>query len=712
MYSPSVHVFTGSAARKRAVAACACDMPSTNPLECELCLLGLDASERVTFATCRLDGPALGALLANASNAAVGKDPKGGAPPVVLWGRPGQAGGAAELRGGAVEPAAARAAAACSMQGSTAAKGGDAASRARRQGGRDGVAGAGVKAHAQASDLLGSLEPLAPASDLLGSRFPPRGAGHTGSPDDVGVSPGLAQGHGAKGDRKGLNGASGPIDDLHLSTPPAAPLSVADASVITKLSETPGWGAYAGTDKKKVVERRKAVVEKHSGMFSSLGDLFFGAGRRARNGRGGESDSGSEEEVERVTRKPERLVPPSPSSSAHLRQLLVDKELSPGHSVMGSGESEVGGVGGGPGAGPLTLMGSWMPSITTWEWSTPAATDAEYEKDESTPASPGSPSAASESTSSSSPVAALPAQQRDSSSGFAMHGLCAKMWKVRRRTIPIKPMTSDERELYEQGRLGVEHFVIEEEEEEEAQSQPVPAPPSLDKIHQAFASTLEELESPADQSSAAPPLSHAHRLSPSKVSAVFDELGAGEEAAPMPSQTLPGSAMPGSRTAPPSAAEKLDMMRIFAEAEGGGGARDQDGGEAGGLSLNGEVDVTKLSDEELFRQLQAAQQKLVGGALDSSRGLVAGNGSTKLEAISSNPPSSTPPGAPSRQVAGGVMPGSRPGQEWRADPELQAELHDAEEKLREQQRELEEARARALQEEELMRREQMRLQGR
>jgi hypothetical protein len=55
MYSPEMDVFKGSAAGKRADAACACDMPSTSPLGCELCLLGTDASERVTFASCRLD---------------------------------------------------------------------------------------------------------------------------------------------------------------------------------------------------------------------------------------------------------------------------------------------------------------------------------------------------------------------------------------------------------------------------------------------------------------------------------------------------------------------------------------------------------------------------------------------------------------------------------------------------------------------------------
>ena len=73
-----------------------------------------------------------------------------------------------------------------------------------------------------------------------------------------------------------------------------------------------------------------------------------------------------------------------------------------------------------------------------------------------------------------------------------MHGLGAKVWRLRRRTIPIKPMTADERELYEQGKLGVEQFVIEEEEEEQdgEDGEDVPAPPSADLIHQAFADTM------------------------------------------------------------------------------------------------------------------------------------------------------------------------------------------------------------------------------
>lgn len=361
---------------------------------------------------------------------------------------------------------------------------------------------------------------------------------------------------------------------------------------------------------------------------------------------------------------------------------------------------------GGKVAGPLTLMGSWMPSITTWEWTSPALGDVEHNNDGSAPPIPKAQAGKSESCDaeashySSSPAGAAPAQQPDSNSGFAMHGLGAKMWKLRRRTIPIKPMTADERDLYEQGKLGVEQFVIEEDDEEDLQSEPIPAPPSLDKIHEAFASTFQESQGLEDHGArATPPLAQAHDLAPCKVSAVFEQLGTPEEPASRPGQARPAEAllMPGSRKAPPSDAEKLDMMRIFAEAEGDGEARGcvqgvgESGGEAAGLDLT-EADVTKLSDEELFRQLQVAQQKLVRGALDSSRG---------ADAVMNG----------SGQVSSAMMAGLSPGEGWRADPELQAELQDAEDRLREQERELAEARARAQQEEEMMRREQMRLQG-
>ena len=103
----------------------------------------------------------------------------------------------------------------------------------------------------------------------------------------------------------------------------------------------------------------------------------------------------------------------------------------------------------------------------------------------------------------------------------------------------------------EQGKLGVEQFVIEEEEEEEhdnAEGEGVPMTPSIDLIHSAFADNmaLEAADIVGGQG-------HA-RISPSKVTALFDEIGKGS---------------------PSANADELD--------------------------------VSNLSDEELFRQLQLAQ---------------------------------------------------------------------------------------------------------
>ena len=56
----------------------------------------------------------------------------------------------------------------------------------------------------------------------------------------------------------------------------------------------------------------------------------------------------------------------------------------------------------------------------------------------------------------------------------------------------------------------------------------------------------------------------------------------------------PTSRDDANRTAPPSDAEKLDMMRIFAEAEGGG----VDGG-AGGGRVGGQLDAVVTTGEEV-----------------------------------------------------------------------------------------------------------------
>ena len=161
--------------------------------------------------------------------------------------------------------------------------------------------------------------------------------------------------------------------------------------------------------------------------------------------------------------------------------------------------------------------------------------------------------------------------------------------------------------------------------------------------------------------------------------------------------------MPGSLRPPPSDAEKLDMMRIFAEAEGGDGRGAGGGSQARhpqarrGLDLAEDADLTKLSDEELFRQLQAAQETLVGGVPDSRGGAGVGAESGGSGAVTL------------RLLQSGVGVGVPSGDGWREDAELRAELHEAEERLKAQERELEEARARAVQEEELVKREQLRL---
>ena len=410
---------------------------------------------------------------------------------------------------------------------------GDAGRAGRRDAGGPAGAGRGVRPHAHASELLGSIRLLAPASDLLGARVPPPAAGAGGARTSQGCYPEtLLQDHASARDAGRLSGAkAAPDDDQERRTlPPAAPLSVTDATAITKLSDTPGWGAYAGSDKKKVVERRKAVVEEHSGMFTLVGDLFFGARGNGRGLGGDEADAGSsssEEDVQDARRKGRKApVPPSPSSSAHLRQLLV--QTSPAEAATAAGDG--GGSGDTKTAGPLTMMGSWMPSITTWEWSAQAPDDAEHEEEESAPY-PSSPAGASGSDPVPSPPAAA-ARPPESTSGFALHGLGTKMWKGRRRTIPIKPMTSDERDLYEQGKLGVEQFVIEEEEEDHSLSaEPVPAPPSLDKIYEAFDSTLGE--SPragaAHDTRHVGPAADEQGVSPSQIAAAFDQLGALQE---------------------------------------------------------------------------------------------------------------------------------------------------------------------------------------
>jgi hypothetical protein len=352
------------------------------------------------------------------------------------------------------------------------------------------------------------------------------------------------------------------------------------------------------------------------------------------------------------------------------------------------------------------MMGSWMPGITAWEWNatlnspnTPNGDHTQQLPSETPHGAAASPPAAgSVARDSHNAAGAAEDGEQDAASGFAAHGLGTKVWRLRRRTIPIKPMTADERELYEQGKLGVEQFVIEEEEEgeeeEEEEEEAIPAPPSADLIHQAFANTMggNEEATPAQRSS--PP---QNRISPSKISALFAEMGA-EDAVKLQESA------PSHISAPPSDAEKLDMMRIFAEAEGVGA-----GWGAGGYGAvesarvrgqnsepGGEVDVSKLSDDELFRQLQLAQEQLLRGGVSSGMpgsgargGMAAGRGGDQPATADWN-----------GEGAG-----------WQGDPALQAELQAAEEELLRQERELQEVRARALEEEELMRREELRIKA-
>ena len=339
-----------------------------------------------------------------------------------------------------------------------------------------------------------------------------------------------------------------------------------------------------------------------------------------------------------------------------------------------------------------------MPSITTWEWNASPSIDPAQHLSTETPDSEASaPTAGAVESETQDAAGGTADDKEESSSGFAVHGLGAKVWRLRRRTIPIKPMTADERELYEQGKLGVEQFVIEEEEEEQdgEDGEDVPAPPSADLIHQAFADTMGAGKDAAPAQPSPPP---QQRISPSKISALFAEMGT-EDGAMFADDAPPHS------KAPPSDAEKLDMMRIFAEAEGdsaGSGVgvsaqrREQDSGRVG------EVDVSKLSDEELFRQLQLAQEQLVRGGV--------GSGISKGSGVSS--------GAVRGGMATGRVDDQRTsvasegqGDGWQGDPALQAELQAAEEELARQERELQEARARALEEEELMRREELRMKA-
>ena len=309
-------------------------------------------------------GGALGALLAK-SGAKAGQAPA--APPVVMWGRP----GAGERTSGA-EPAPPMLAAGSGSGGASGVVAGGASGGHGGQSERGGGAH-GIKAHAHASDLLGAMHPHAPASDLLGSRLSPPGAGGQQSAGKgSSVLANLLQGRagkgalGAEGDSPG-DGAERPIKDSHAATPPAAPLSVADASVITKFSETPGWGAYAPNDKKAVVERRKAVVQQHAGMFTLMGDLLFGGsvgrGLSGSVGAGEDgADSDSDQDTQKESKSPKRrVVPPSPASSAHLRELLANTtpEQSPAPVTAAEDAKK---------AGPLTMMGARRGKVG-YSWS-------------------------------------------------------------------------------------------------------------------------------------------------------------------------------------------------------------------------------------------------------------------------------------------------------------------------------------------------------
>jgi hypothetical protein len=361
-------------------------------------------------------GSALGALL-QAGQAA-------GEPPVVLWGRQDPAAGKGAESPGAVDRHA-----------------GEVERRSSESARQRSV---GVSRQ----DKLGAgLVPNAPASDLLGSRLPRQGQ---------------KEGNGASSVHQrcqsGLD--AGSFGEPATESPPAAPLSVADATVITSLSETPGWGAYAPTDKRAVVARRKAVVQKHAGMFTQMSDLFFGTSasrvvHRQQDASSSDSEDGLDKsEAEEIKKR--SAVPPSPASSAHLRELLakdsttqeVAADLQSGKTAADGRErqSEQEKT-----AGPMTMMRSWVPStfrFTTWQR---AAEGEENVAGLPTPAQ-GREHSTSEgvkgvSDSGSGGEGGQEGEKQGDQTAFALQGLGAKLWKVRRRTIPMKPMTADEREV-------------------------------------------------------------------------------------------------------------------------------------------------------------------------------------------------------------------------------------------------------------------------
>jgi hypothetical protein len=204
--------------------------------------------------------------------------------------------------------------------------------------------------------------------------------------------------------------------------------------------------------------------------------------------------------------------------------------------------------------------------------------------------------------------------------GFALHGLGAKMWRVRKRAIPIKPMTADERDLLEQGRLGVDQFVIEEEDEAEAEDgESIPAPPNADLIFSVFDDHAAGADVAAHKAADERALgSNDHenlphraqapqepRMLASEITAVFDDHMASSGAAP-------------ADVAGGGPASRAEMVRIFSEAESEAGRRPPSATHmpprspgVGSRDGGGDVDLSKLSDEELLRQLQLAQEKLL-----------------------------------------------------------------------------------------------------
>ena len=475
----------------------------------------------------------------------------------------------------------------------------------------------------------------APTRDVLGERLPPPGGGGVSRTPEVVNEVQLSQALEQMGENQD------PQKDPQTSTP-APPASVGDASVIAQLSETPGWGAYAPAEKQTVVARRKAVVMQHASLLTQVGNFWFGSGDGQVRERGHDSSS-SESEDEAVQVAPTKsrdrsystVAPPAPESSAHLRELLVT--TSPGASAANeacggkgaSGQDEPNPRAKVP--GPLTTVKSWMPNMeipamefqfTTWEHASAPEADVSELHEASAPPqlSPENIFFGGDAMRNSEQTCSSEENKEEDVTGFALHGLGAKMWRVRKRAIPIKPMTADERDLLEQGRLGVDQFVIEEEDEAEAEDgESIPAPPNADLIFSVFDDHAAGADVAAHKAADERALgSNDHenlphraqapqepRMLASEITAVFDDHMASSGAAP-------------ADVAGGGPASRAEMVRIFSEAESEAGRRPPSATHmpprspgVGSRDGGGDVDLSKLSDEELLRQLQLAQEKLL-----------------------------------------------------------------------------------------------------